>query len=130
MKRVYITTVTVAWHDLMEDPNDLPENPHHIQYVITRNKETGELGHFFGFSDYDIAEYDPQYRIWKAEQGEGDYYEVVWLESYGQEYDSNDDIDCNLEVVAWSYGPDATPPGYNPLTKGAWRNGEQTEGQA
>ena len=130
MKRVFTSTVTVEWHDLMEDPNDLPENPNCNQYCIIRNKITGELGAFWGFSEYDMFQYDPQCRIWSAEEGEGDYYHILWYQSYGQEYKSDDDFDTDFEVVAWSYGPNTSLPGYNPLTKGVWRNGEQTEGQA
>lgn len=119
MVHAFSKTITVEWHDLMEDPNDLPDNPNRVQYAIIRNKETGELGRFFFFDSYDVFHFDPQYRIWKTEQGEGDYYEVLWLGSYGQDYASNEeDFDSYFEVVAWSYGPDNTTPGYNPLTKG------------
>ena len=79
-------TIEIVWHDLVEDPTDLPKEDGGF-WVITRKRDHSEddvVPYFSYLSDDCIAEYDVDNRVWEESWDDryGDYGGTVYWESY------------------------------------------------
>lgn len=91
----------IVWHDLTEDPNDLPENDMNEYLVRTRDVSTGELERS---TEYRVS-YSPEYHMWIDDEYRA--FECVYaLTSYGlKKIDADiypDLEETGSEVVAWA----------------------------
>ena len=104
-----IGTTTIIWHDLTEDPNDLPKDVNEQYYILIRNAVTGEfINKYFVYDlEYWSAHYDPEYGLWlfTCSDKYGDM-EPNALTSYGtkqcKELATYVKFDPNIEVIAWA----------------------------
>ena len=109
MTHTYTCSYDIVWHDLTEDPNDLPTDDYEEVYVLTLDPDTGELDSYFCYDpDRYGARYDSTSRVWTAcEKAEWHaWYRVVAFRSFGIEpIDAQIkcyDVLSTREVVAWA----------------------------
>lgn len=130
MQHIIEVTTKYVWHDLMEDPNDLPTDP--VQYlVLTRNRTTDELEPYFCM-DYDRhgAIYRPEAKVWVCTEDDGSgWYNECAFGSYGLEHSAELERDygedfSDWEVVAWM---EETGPGPEIYTPAHWAKRKDDE---
>lgn len=111
MEHTIESTVKYVWHDLTEDPNDLPRD-NMFPYILTRNKKTGELD-FFRYDNENVAEYLSKEKIWRCVEDDNyGSYDIVTMNSYGME--PTEEPNCDWEVVAWAEDLSPEIPAYTP----------------
>ena len=99
-----IHEITIKWHDLLEDPTDLPtkEDNYHVTLM---NLETKELDLYGDAMDYQVG-----YGVWHEvyDDGYGDYGGEAYFKSYGQGETkwTGDDLNAKWVVVAWAAYPE------------------------
>lgn len=68
MTHTVTVTTTMIWHDLTDDPNDLPESNVGSWRVLCRDIETGRL--YCLSAEADIW-FEPEQKIWMTKDDEG-----------------------------------------------------------
>lgn len=118
------STVKYVWHDLTENPNDVP-NDNEYCLTVLRNKKTGELGtSFFNYFDYNsMAMYVSDLKIWECTEDDGyGSFDKVTMNSYGIE--STEETTADWEVVAWAEDLSQKIPVYVPALFSTVKEGE------
>lgn len=79
--------IEIVWHDLVEDPNDLPKKDGAFWFIIRKrdHSEDDVVPYFSYMLDDCVASYDVDNRVWEEswDNGYGDYGGTVYWESYG-----------------------------------------------
>lgn len=117
-------TVPIIWHDLIADPNDLPEADGYY-WCIEKNRYTDEICFFSYASDDSVLGYVKRGRVWTFEwdDGYGVYGGLGCRESYGtkRNLDITEEEDPRLHsiiteayfdefiVIAWAKIPEEWP---------------------
>ena len=120
-----------VWHDLTEDPNDLPMEPDDQYLVLMRNRVTDKLQPYF-YYDYERyeAEYRSEDKLWIAHQeNEFGFYDEIAFGSYGLEHSAEIEKAygkdfSDFEVVAWVEEKGSGPEIYIPAR---WANRKDDE---
>lgn len=101
-----IHIVPVEWHDLIEDPTDLPRGKENWYLVVLINKETNEIDSYG-----DGMEYNPEEQMWTEtyDDGYGDYGGQAFFESYGTTATdvakASHSINDEWVIAAWAEQP-------------------------
>ena len=102
MTHTVTVTTTMIWHDLTEDPNDLPESNIYSCRVLCRDIETGSISYL---SDEVGYWFEPTQKIWMINDDEGYTYGI---RSHGIDPISIDEEEpdewTSDEIVAWAEG--------------------------
>lgn len=100
MKHTVTVTATMIWHDLTEDPNDLPESNVGFWRVLCRDIETGRLS---CLSAEEGVRFEPTQKIWMIHDYERG---ICGIRSHGIDPISVDEekLDewASYEIVAWT----------------------------
>ena len=104
-----IHIVPVEWHDLIEDPSDLPAEEDGYLVAIM-NKSNGNIleGSTNPFARHPLVEYTPRKKVWfKLTIHNDDDWEEHYYESYGTSAigDIKYEVDDEFVVVAWAKFP-------------------------
>ena len=116
-------TVPIIWHDLIADPNDLPEKDG-CYWCVEKNRYTDEICFFSYESDDSVFEYVKRGRVWTFSWDDdyGDYGGSSCHESYGIErnlaiieeedpwlHSVIEDYSDEFVVIAWAEIPEEWP---------------------
>ena len=105
MTHIFTGTKTVIWHDLTEDPDDLPTNNIEAYRILCKALDDREIFCCYG---YDEIRFEPDQNIWTDMDEDGYIYAI---RSYGKEPVNIDpspfdaryvDEWYQAEVVAWA----------------------------
>lgn len=108
-----IHSVTIEWHNLIEDPTDLPTKDDGY-FVAFMNINSGKFDG--GTMDYDRswASYDATKKLWEVtyEDGYGEYVGEKWYENYKTPAieEVRNGVDKEWVVAAWAEVPEQYIP--------------------
>lgn len=103
-----IHPVTIEWHDLVEDPTDLPIRDDGY-FAAFMNVNSGEFDGGTTDCDQSFTSYNATERLWNVvyDDGYGDYGGQDYYESYKTPAteDAKNDVNKEWVVVAWAEVP-------------------------